>query len=132
MRLTWKDGLATLATGAAVALYLLWTNGSAAQGLSVRGIASLTLALGFVACASVGSNMSSVYVPGEEATTSRVYSVVMTIVGVVTLVAGIIAIVGANEAALGTMVVAMIVLWLVASLRHAFGGWFARAATQHG
>ncbi|MGZ4131625.1 MAG: hypothetical protein ACXVWF_01140 [Actinomycetota bacterium] len=127
MRVSWKDGLATVATGAAVVLYLLWTNGSAAQGLSVPALAGIVFALGFVGCTSDAANMASVYGPGPDRTAPMSYSVAMTIVGIVGLVAGVVAIVGANEPALGVLVVAIVALWAIATLRHADGGRLAHA-----
>ncbi len=129
MRVSWRDGLATVVTGAAVVLYLLWTNGAAAEGMSVRALSGIVLALGFVGCTSDAANMASVYGPGPERTAPMSYTVATSIVGLVALVAGIVAIVGASETALGVLVVAIVALWAIASARHAFGGRLEHATS---
>ena len=122
MRVSWRDGLATVTTAAAVVLYLLWTNGAAADGLSVRALSGIVFALGLVACTSDAPHMASVYAPGAERTAPTSYTVATTIVGLIALAAGIVAIVGASETALGVLVVAIVALWAMATLRHAVGG----------
>jgi hypothetical protein len=121
MRVTWRDGLATIAVAAATVLFLLWENGSAAQGLSVRAVAVIVFALGWVGCVSDAPHMASVYVPGPDRTVPMSYSVAMSILGAVALVAGIVAIVGSSESAISVLVVAMLGLWAMATLRHAVG-----------
>jgi hypothetical protein len=121
MRVTWRDGLSTVAVAAATVLFLLWENGSAAQGLSVRALAGIVFALGWVGCVSDGAHMASVYVPGPDRTAPMSYSVAISILGLVALVAGILAIVGPSETAIGVLVVAMLGLWAMATLRHAAG-----------
>lgn len=127
MRVSWRDGLATVVTGAAVALYLLWTNGAAAEGMSVRALSGIVLALGFVGCTSDAANMASIYGPDRTAPMS--YTAATSIVGLVALVAGIVAIVGASETALGVLVVAIVALWAIATARHAFGGRLEHATS---
>ena len=120
MRVTWRDGVATIAVAAATVLYLLWNSGSVAEGTSVRAMAGILFALGFVGCVSSGAQMASVYAPGER-TESMSYTVAATVLGLVVLVAGLIAIIGPSETALGVFVVAMLALWAIATLRHAAG-----------
>jgi hypothetical protein len=51
MSLTWKDGLATLFVGAAAVLYLLWSGGTTASGLSgPRALSVAIFGLGVGGC----------------------------------------------------------------------------------
>jgi dipeptide/tripeptide permease len=122
MRLTWRDGLATLLVATAVAVYGLWVTETAMTGLSTRTVTVIALALGMAACTSVGSSTAAMYGPVTGRRPAAVYTVGVTILGVASLVAAVIALAVASEAMLGTFIASMVALWLVATLRHAIAG----------
>jgi len=61
MRLTWKDGLASLFVGAAVVLYSLWLTETAVPDMSTRALALVVFGLGWAACTSNQAQMAIVY-----------------------------------------------------------------------
>ena len=115
MGLTWKDGAATLLTGFAVLVFFaahqswdVWFVGSsyrwAAVGVTLLGAA--TCALG-----SASDELEA----GREASTSVK---LLSAVGALTGVLAILAIVTGSLTALSLLVLATVVLWLGATLRH--------------
>jgi hypothetical protein len=123
MRLTWRDGLATLLVAAAAALYALWATGAAMAGVSARWMTVIAFALGMAACTANQRELGAVYgaAPGAPRPPGT-YVALATALGVVMLVAGIVAFVIASETMLATLVAAMVVLWLTATGRHALTG----------
>ena len=61
MRLTVRDGLATVFVAAAAAVYLLWVTGAAMTGWSVRVAAAVVFGLGWAACVTDQKQMAVVY-----------------------------------------------------------------------
>ena len=51
MRLTWRDGLATLLVAAAAVLYALWAANALMPGVSTRWMTVIAFALGFATAA---------------------------------------------------------------------------------
>jgi dipeptide/tripeptide permease len=118
MRLTWKDGLASLFVGAAVVLYSLWLTETAVPDMSTRALALVVFGLGWAACTSNQAQMAIVYgVHGRRPPTA--YVMAASVIGAAALFAGIITLVTANEAMLATLVAAMIALWAMSTIRHA-------------
>ena len=120
MRLTWKDGLAAAFVAAAAVLYAVWLAGAGMSGTSTRVLGALVFGLGFAACTTNSSEMADVY--GAAPRKRRVpmpYVVTASLIGMVALVAGVITLVTADEAMLATLVVAMIVLLVMSTVRHA-------------
>jgi hypothetical protein len=112
-RLTWRDGAATILVGVGVALYLIWLSGS--ELIGPRVLAATIFGLGLAA-----SVVAVVYGVGAGLLRApRLYLAVSSLIGLVALVAGIIAITSVNEAMLATLVVTTVVLWLMATIRHA-------------
>ena len=119
MRLTWKDGLATLFVGAAAVLYLQWAGGTTVSETSApRALSVGIFALGIGACYAAKSQMAAVY--GVEGTPRppMPYVVLVSVLGAVTLVSGIVAIATGGGAALVTLTGAMVALWVLATIRH--------------
>lgn len=50
MRLTWRDGSATLLVAGAAVLYALWAAGALMPGVSTRCMTVIAFALGMAAC----------------------------------------------------------------------------------
>jgi len=67
MRLTIRDGLATLLVAAAAAVYIPWVTGAAMAGLPVRAMAAVVFALGFAACVTDQKQMAVVIGPPGRA-----------------------------------------------------------------
>lgn len=119
MKLTRNDARATLVVAVAVIFYLLWATETVATGVAPRIVAGIVFALGWLGCTSDVEGMKSVYGVDEATRPPIVYVVFASLIGALALVAGVIAIGWANEAMLATMVVAMAVLWLMTTVRHA-------------
>ena len=123
MRLTWKDGLATLLVAAAAVLYALWAAGALLPGVSTRWMTVIAFGLGMAACTVNQRQLGEVYGATRQGPRpSGLYVALATAFGIVMLVAGILAFVLASEAMLATLVAAMIALWLIATARHALTG----------
>ncbi len=113
MRLSWRDGLATLFVGTGAVLYALWL-----AGVEVGGVRVLTgLVLGLGLAASVTAVVYGVGAGLLQA--SKAYLVVASVIGFAALVAGVIALVGANETMLAMLVASTVALWAMSTVRHA-------------
>lgn len=64
--------------------------------------------------------MERIYGVAGAARPAMAYVVTVSTVGAVALVAGIVTLVTAGEVALATLVASMVLLWLLATLRHGF------------
>ncbi len=115
MRLTWRDGLATVFVGLAALMYSLWVAGVSVLGLGARGIGGMVLGLGVAA-----SITAVVYGVGAGLLqASKVYLGISSLIGLVALVAGVITLMSASEPMLEVLVVATVLLWMMATVRHA-------------
>ena len=127
MRLTWRDGVATVFVAAAAVGYGLWVTGIAMPGVSARVLGACVLGLGWAACTINQREMAVVYgVDSNRRRPPMAYIVLASALGAVALVAGIWALVGASEAMLATLVTAMVALWAMSTVRH----WLAGRTTQ--
>jgi hypothetical protein len=119
MRLTIRDGLATLLVAAAAAVYIPWMTGAAMAGLSVRAMAAVVFALGFAACVTDQKQMAVVYRATREGPRPpSAYAMLASGVGALALLSGAIALVTGSAAMLATLAVSMAGLWLMATARH--------------
>lgn len=122
MRLPKRDLIATALVAVAGTLYLLWVVGAAPPAMDgTRATGLAVLGLGFAASASA-------VVPGfgDLIHGNKLYLVVTSMIGLVAFGAGLQMLLNASEAALGLLVAAMGVLWLIATLHHTL---LARSAT---
>ena len=116
MRLSWRDGSATLLVAAAAVLYALWAADALMPGVSTRWMTVITFALGVAACTANQRQLGEVYGATREGPRpSGLYIALATALGIVMLAAGILAFVLASEAILATLVAAMVALWLAAT-----------------
>jgi hypothetical protein len=119
MRLTARDGLATVFVAAAVTVYALWVTDAAMQDTSTRLLAAVILGLGMAACTASQREMAVVYGVDRTRPSPPIgYVVAASVLGAGTLVAGVIALMTASEATVGALVVAMVALWALATSRH--------------
>ena len=116
MRMSWRDGLATLFVGIGAVLYALWLAGVELGALNeVKALGAVILGLGLAA-----SVIAVVYGVGAGLLqASRIYLVVASLIGLAALVAGIAVLATANETWLATLMVATAVLWVMSTIRHA-------------
>ena len=123
MRLSWRDGLATVLVGAVAVLYSLWATGAALAGVSTRWMTVIAFALGMAACTANQRELGEVYeaTPGAPRPPGS-YVTLATTLGIVMLVVGIVAFVLASQTMLATLVATMAALWLLATGRHALTG----------
>jgi hypothetical protein len=114
MRLPKRDLIATGLVLTALALYLMWALDATLPGLDgTRATGAVVLGLGFAASASA-------VVPGFDGLVhgSRIYLAVTSLIGLVALVAGVQMLLDTSGAALGVLMGAMGVLWLMATIHH--------------
>jgi hypothetical protein len=112
MRLPERDLIATALVMVAGILYLLWVVDAAPPAMDgTRATGVVVLGLGFVASASA-------VVPGFEDLIhgNKLYLAVTSMIGLVAFGAGLQMLLNASEAALGLLVAAMGVLWLIATI----------------
>lgn len=120
MRLSIRDGLATVLVAAAAAVYLPWVTGAAMTAWSARTVAAVVFALGFVACLTDQKEMAVVYGASREGPRpSTAYVVLVSAIGALALAAGVIAMATGSAAMLATLAASMGGLWLIATVRHA-------------
>jgi hypothetical protein len=116
MSLTWKDGVATLLTGLALLVFVaahrswdVWLVGS-----SYRSAAVAVALLGAATCA-LGAASEELERGREASTPVKLLSAVGGLTGVL----AIAAIASGSLTALSLLVLAIVVLWVGATLRHA-------------
>ena len=123
MNLPKRDVIATVLVAVAGILYLLWVNGSSPPLMSgLRATGVVILVLGFAASATA-------VVPGfdELLHGNKMYMTVTSLIGVVALVGGVLMLVSESEAGLATVMAAMMLLWLTATIHHSL---LTRSAPQ--
>lgn len=119
MRLTWRDGSATLLVAAAAAVYALWATGTAMASASITVIAAVVFGLGWAACLTDQREMQILYGADRQHPRPPLSYIMLTsAIGVMTLGAGIAALVTASDAALVILLAGMIALWVLATARH--------------
>jgi len=114
MRVPTRDRIATVLVVLASAVYVLWATGAALPGMeSVRVTGLVVLGLGFIASAGA-------VVPGFDRLIhgNRLYLAATSTLGLVALAGGIVMLVEASEVALGVVMGAMVVLWIVSTVHH--------------
>jgi formate/nitrite transporter FocA (FNT family) len=116
MRVSWRDGLATLFVGVGACFYVSWLSGAEVTGVSgTKVVGAVILGLGLAA-----SVTAVVYGVGAGLLhASKTYLVIASLVGLTALVAGVAVLVTANEIWLGALMGATVVLWLISTVRHA-------------
>jgi hypothetical protein len=120
--LQWGDVVATITVAGATTAYALWLTDVALTGISTRAMAVLVFALGWAGCMTVGNRMGALYGAAGSPLRQRVYAVTTSLLGAVALVSGVAAIVTAGQTALAVLVLAMVALWVAATVRHALSG----------
>ena len=114
MNLQKRDLVATGLVATAGVIYLLWLLDAMPSGMTdVRATGAVILALGFAASATA-------VVPtfGELLHGNKVYLAVTSLLGLVALVAGVVMLVGSSQTALAVVMVAMVTMWLIATIHH--------------
>jgi hypothetical protein len=114
MRIPTRDRIATVLVACAVVVYMLWATGLTLPAMdSIRATGLVVLGLGFAASASA-------VVPGfdELLHGSKLYLAVTSLIGLGAFVAGLVMLLGASEVALGVVMAAMVVLWMIATVHH--------------
>lgn len=115
MRMTWRDGLATVFVLIAVLVYALWLGGVEVFGLGVRGIGAVVLILGLAA-----SVIAVVYGVGAGLLRAHIaYLAGASSIGLIASIAGVATLLNASEPMLTALVFATVALWAMATLRHA-------------
>jgi hypothetical protein len=114
MRLPKRDVIATGAVAIAVVLYLLWLADAALPGMSdLRVTGLVVLVLGFLASAVA-------VVPGFDRLMhgNKVYLAATSLIGLAALVAGVVMLWSESSAAFSVLMVALVVLWAIATTHH--------------
>ena len=114
MKLHKRDLVATGLVVSAGVIYLLWLLDSVPTTMSgVRATGAVILVLGFAASATAVVPSFDQLLRG-----SRVYLAVTSLLGLVALIAGVLMLVEASETALAVVMVAMVAMWLIATIHH--------------
>ena len=124
MRLPKRDLVATALVLGGGVVFLLWAIDAALPGLgSTRATGLVILGLGFAASASA-------VVPGFEELIhgSKTYPAVASLIGLIAFGAGVWMLLGASGLALGVLMGAMAVLWVIATIHHVLHAGAAAAA----
>jgi hypothetical protein len=120
MRLSVRDGLATMFVAAAVVVYGLWASGAALASWSAREIATAVFALGFITCVTDQKQMAVVYgAASGQRRPPTAYTALVSVLGAAALAAGIIALVTGSTAMVAALTAAVAALWFAATARHA-------------
>ena len=128
MRLPTRDVIASGLVGVAGLLYALWLTDSAPPGMSsTRATGIVILALGFAASANAVVPAFDRLLHG-----SKTYLAVASLIGVVALVGGWYMLVAGSEIGLGVVMTAMVVLWLIATIRHSLDARTVARARDRG
>ena len=109
MRLTWKDGLATVFIGLAVVLFAVWSAGASIAGISGRGLVVAIFLLGIAGCYTAQSHFETVYGVNGTTRPPLAYVVLISAVGALATVAGIVAMIVGGDSAVTTLLLAMVV-----------------------
>jgi hypothetical protein len=113
MRLTWRDGASTLLTAAVVGLYWAYlADANLPLVAGPRALAGTVMVIGLAACAIGGGDLTA-------ATERSRYGRVMGAFAAVPGVAGLVTIITGDTVALAIMVGSVVVMWLIATIRHA-------------
>lgn len=118
MRLTWKDGLATVFVAAAVVIFAVWSAGGSVVGISGRGLVVAIFLLGIAGCYTAQSQFEAVYGGNGTIRPPMGYVVLVSVVGALATVAGIVALIVGGGLAVTTLLLAMIVMWILSTARH--------------
>lgn len=114
MTLQKRDIAATGLVTTGVAIYVLWLLDTVPSGMSaVRVVGAAILGLGFVASA-----IAVVPTFGQLLHGNKAYLAVTSLLGLVALIAGVVMLFEASEPALAVVVVAMVTMWLIATIHH--------------
>ncbi|MGZ4556459.1 MAG: hypothetical protein ACXVXZ_12080 [Mycobacteriaceae bacterium] len=109
-----RDLIATGLVATALVIYLLWLLGAVPTAMSgVRVTGTVILALGFAASATAVVPTFDQLLHGNKA-----YLAVTSLIGLLALVAGVVMLVGSSQAALAVLMLAMITMWLIATIHH--------------
>lgn len=129
MRLNAKDLYATALVAAIIALYVAYLQDSSAWIVSsTRATAAVVAVLGVGACGL--GRAEGLYAPDRSLSTA-VYATWAAMLGSLAVVAIGVVLVSGDPAALRTLVVLTVGLWVTATLRHLLTAPAAPAAVQH-
>ena len=118
MRLSWKDGLATVLVAVALVFFAGWSAGATVAGISGRGLVLAVFLLGIAGCYTAQSQFGIVYGVTGTARPPLVYVVLVSMLGALATVVGIVALIVGGGLAVTTLLLAMIVMWILATVRH--------------
>ncbi len=117
MRISWRDGIATLAVAVATVGYLLWVTDTALTSWSARAVAIVVLALGVVAGASAAERlMADLGLEGHDRG-PMAYVVWMGLLAALAIVSAVVAIAMSSTAWVGILTLSVVALWASATSR---------------
>ena len=119
MRLSWRDGLATVLVGCAVAVYGFWMTDGEVLGLtSIRAVTVVVLLLGMAGCTTARSFFEGIYGARGSVRPPMPYVIGVSAIGIVGLGSALLALIGGSTPALTTLIIATILLWAMATVHH--------------
>jgi hypothetical protein len=118
MKLTWKDAVASTIVGIAIALYAAHLFGADLAFVSgPRVLAAVLLGLGFAAFVAAAE------IPDqpEEPAGGR-WLTVFGVLGTISAIAGVAGMISASPVFLAVLVGSITLMWILATVRHAYSG----------
>jgi hypothetical protein len=117
MRLTWRDGVATMCVALAALVYVAWLADEEVLGMSgARPLGVTVLLLGLAA------SVTAVVFGVGLFRASKLYLAIASLFGLAALTAGIAVLANESKTMLGVLVGSTVVLWIMSTVRHAMAG----------
>jgi hypothetical protein len=117
MRISWRDGIATLAVAIATVGYLLWVTDTALTSWSARAVAIVVLALGVVGGASAAERLTADLGLEGHDRGPMAYVVWMGLLAALAIVSAVVAIAMSSTAWVGILTLSIVALWVSATAR---------------
>jgi len=117
MRISWRDGVATLAVAIATVGYLLWVTDTALTSWSARAVAFAVLVLGVVAGACGAERLMADFGIEGHDRGPMAYVVWMGLLGALAIVSAVVAIIMSSTAWVGILTLSVVALWVSATAR---------------
>ena len=115
-QMTWEDSIATLLTGAIIAVYAAFVSGTSLWLISSgRGATAAVLVLGMGAWALRPLN------PGTGHRTGQDFAGIATVISNIALLVAVIGLFTGSTVALTILVVGTVALWMITTIRRASG-----------
>ena len=117
MRISWRDGIATLAVAIATVGYLLWVTDTALTSWSARTVAIGVLVLGVVGGLAAAERIVADFGLEGHDRAPMTYVVWMGLLGALAIVSAVVAIIMSSTAWVGILTLSVVALWVSEAAR---------------